>query len=199
MHSWAFVSTLPAGLVLTMSADGGPNRISGAVFATTLALVFGTSAAYHRITRTERSRALMQKLDHSMIFLLIAGTCTPLCLVAMPRRLGVPLLVVQAGIALGGIGLTNYAFDRVQRFRYALYPTMVVIAVATSPVLVTRISGSQLMLMAGGVLAYGAGIPVLMRKRPNPWPTQFGYHEIWHAATILAAGLHFMAIRDMLS
>ena len=199
MHTWAFVAALPAGFLLTGSAQDPTARLASSVYAITLVLLFGTSAAYHRITRTERSRTIMQRLDHSMIYLLIVGTYTPLCLVAMPRHLGVPLLGVQAALAILGIGLTNFAFHRARRLAYAVYPAMVLIAAGAGPSLVTHATAGQLSLLIAGVIAYGVGVPVLMRKRPNPFPIDFGYHEIWHVMTILAAALHFMAIRDIVT
>lgn len=199
MHTWAFVAALPAGLLLTSSAQDATARLASGIYATTLVLLFGTSAAYHRITRTERSRTIMQRLDHSMIYLLIVGTYTPLCLVAMPRRLGLPFLCVQAALAILGIGLTNFAFDQARRLAYAVYPAMVLIAAGAGPSLVTHATGAQLSLLIAGIIAYAVGVPVLMHKRPNPFPVYFGYHEIWHVMTILAAAMHFVAIRDIVT
>lgn len=199
MHAWAFAAALPGGLLLATAAAQPIERAAASIYALTLALVFGTSAAYHRMTRTERSRLIMRKLDHSMIYLLIAGTYAPMCLVALPHRWGVPILAYVSLVATIGIVTTLVAFNRARRFAYALYPIMVGTVILASPLFVTHLTGTQLALVVAGVGAYAAGVPVLMKKRPDPWPTVFGYHEIWHVSTIVAASLHFAAIHDILA
>ena len=199
MHLWAFVAAIPAGLLLTWSAETVAMRAAGAFYSITLLLVFGTSAAYHRMTRCERTRRFMQKLDHSMIYLLIAGTATPLAVAALPRRWGIPFLILQVTLACIGIMLTSVFFERARRLAYALYPSMVATVILVGPLLVDRLTTRQVILMVGGILAYAVGTPVLMRHRPDPWPTTFGYHEIFHVATIVAATLHFVAIRDLVA
>lgn len=199
MHSWAFAIAIPAGAVLTLGAHRTAGRVTGAVYALTLVALFGTSAAYHRLTSSERSRAIMQKLDHSMIYLLIAGTCTPLCLVVLPPAWGLPILGAVLGIAALGITLTIAAFERARHLSSALYPLMVCVALLAAPTLAKNMSGAQLAFILSGVIAYAVGLPVLMSRRPDPWPQKFGYHEIWHVLTIVAASLHFVAIRDILS
>ena len=104
----------------------------------------------------------MQRLDHGMIYLLIAGTYTPICLVALPLRWGIPLL--------------GWA------------------AVAATPALRDSLSGLQLALVFSGGVAYTVGFPILLLRRPDPWPRVFGYHEVWHSLTVLAAVLHFGAV-----
>jgi len=196
-HAWAFAGALPAGFLLATSAAQPVERAAASIYAVTLALVFGTSAAYHRMTRTERSRLIMRKLDHAMIYLLIAGSYAPICLVALPHRWGVPILGYVSVLAAVGVVTTLTAFDGARRFAYALYPLMVGTIILASPLLVTHLSATQLVLVVAGVVAYAGGVPVLMHKRPDPRPTVFGYHEIWHLSTIVAASLHFAAIHDI--
>jgi hemolysin III len=199
LHSWAFLAAIPAGAILTISAGETVGKLAAAVYASTLILLFGTSAAYHRLTRTERSRSIMQRVDHSMIYLLIAGTYTPFCLVAMPAEIGLPILAFVLLMAAVGIGLKVFAFDRARVWSYALYPAMGWAMVLAVPTMMSHLSAFDLTLIAAGAGAYALGIPVLWTKRPNPVPHVFGYHEIWHACTVVAAGLHFVAIRGVLA
>lgn len=198
MHTWACVAAVPCGVVLAVQASDSTGRMAAIVYATTLVLLFGTSASYHRLTKCERSRAIMQRLDHSMIFLLIVGTYTPLCLVALPAHEGRPFLAVVASVAVVGIILKIFAFERARWLSWSLYPILGWASLFVAPSLIRNLTGGQLVLMAAGGLAYSVGLPVLLAKRPNPWPDRFGYHEVWHVLTIVAAGLHFIAIQDVL-
>jgi hemolysin III len=198
MHTWAFFVAIPAGLLLVVAADGAVGRAAGAIYAMTVVALFGTSAAYHRLTRSERSRSIMQRIDHSMIYLLIAGTYAPFCLVALPPGIGTPLFTFVIALALTGIGLKVFAFDRARWWSYALYPTMSVVIVLAGPTLVRQLSATSLALVVGGTITYALGMTVLLTRRPDPWPARFGYHEVWHALTIVAAALHFVAIRSVL-
>lgn len=194
LHSWAFVAAIPAGVLLIVLAERPAARVAAAVYAATLLAVFGTSAAYHRLAQTYRARQIMQRLDHSMIYLLIAGTYVPICLVALPRAWGISLLAVVGGMGLFGIVLKLVAFRRFEWISYALYPAMGWAAIAAGPVLVQHLTGAQLALVVAGGLAYTIGFPILLVRRPDPWPTVFGYHEVWHSFTVLAAALHFGAV-----
>jgi hemolysin III len=194
MHTWAFWLAVPSGVLLIVFADRPAARTAAAVYAATLLLVFGTSAAYHRLAKTYRQRVIMQRLDHSMIYLLIAGTYVPICLVALPAVWGVPMMSVVGALGLLGVLLKAVAFQRLQWVSYALYPIMGWVAVIAAPVLVDHLTPLQLGLIVGGGLAYTIGLPVLLLRRPDPWPSVFGYHEIWHGCTVLAAGLHFGAV-----
>ncbi len=197
MHSWAFVVAIPAGLVLVLSTSGATGRTAAAIYAATLVLLFGTSAAYHRLTRTERARTIMQRVDHSMIYLLVAGTYVPFCLVVLPPGIGRPLLAAVVALAVLGIAMKVVSFNHV--WAYAIYPTMGVLVLFAGPALVRNLSAAQLALMLGGAAAYSVGASVLMARRPDPLPSVFGYHEIWHVLTIVAAAMHFLAIRSVLT
>ena len=198
MHSWWFALAIPAGALLIISSEEAEARVAASIYAATLLLVFGTSAAYHRLARSTRARLVMQRLDHSMIYLLIAGTYTPLCLVALPKSWGIPILVSVAVCAVVGIVLKLTAFGRAQVVSFALYPIMGWAIVAAVPVLIDNLSASQLALIIAGGLAYTVGIPVLFIRRPDPWPSTFGYHEVWHLFTVVAATLHFAAVATVL-
>lgn len=198
LHSWSFLAAVPAGALLLVLADGALARTAAALYVGSLLAVFGTSAAYHRLAHSLRARQILQRLDHSMIYLLIAGTYVPLCLVVLPPAWGVPLLVVVGAAAVVGVVLKLVAFGRLRWLSYSLYPIMGWSAVAVAPALWKHLATGQLLLVIGGGLAYTVGLPVFALRRPNPWPTVFGYHEIWHAFTVLAAGLHFAAVASFL-
>jgi len=199
MHSWAFFASIPAGIALIIIASGAAATVGAAVYSASLLLLFGTSASYHRLAHSERARAIMQRLDHSMIYLLIAGTYVPFCLVAMPRTWGVSMLVIVGSLAALGVVLKLAFFHAARHVSYPLYIVMGWAALAAVPVLVDNLTGLQFGLVVAGGLAYTVGFPVLVTRRPNPWPATFGYHEVWHLMTIVAAGLHFAAVADVLA
>ena len=199
IHVWAFAGSIPAGLGLIALADGPARRSAAAIYVSTLIGMFGTSAGYHRATRSPRAREVMRRIDHSMIYVLIAGTYVPFCVFALPRRWGVPLLAFVAGTAGVGVLWKLVAFDRAPAFQYALYPIIGWAVVVTVPALVRQLSPGQVALIAGGGVAYTTGSWVLWRRRPDPWPRVFGYHEVFHGFTIVAAALHFSAVASIVS
>lgn len=199
LHSWTFFAAIPAGVLLIVFSAGAAGRTAASIYTGTLLLVFGTSASYHRLAQSLRTRRIMQRLDHTMIYLLIAGTYAPLCLVALPHRWGIPLLASVTAIGIVGMVIKLAAIQRLQWLGYALYPIMGWAAVAAAPALATSLTGLQLALIASGGIAYTVGFPVLLLKRPDPWPDSFGYHEVWHGFTVLAAILHFGAVASVLA
>lgn len=199
LHSWAFLASIPAGALLILVAAGAAQRAAAAIYTATLLAVFGTSAAYHRLAQSFRARRIMQRLDHSMIYLLIAGTYVPICLVALPSNWGIPLLATVAGLGLVGMVIKLAAVRSLQWLGYALYPIMGWAAVAAGPALVAHLTTVQLALVVAGGLAYTVGFPVLLIRRPDPWPRTFGYHEVWHGFTVLAAVLHFGAVASVVA
>ena len=198
-HVAAFVAAIPAGALLILASDRASARTSAAIYAATLLLVFGTSAAYHRLAQSLRARQIMRRLDHSMIYLLIAGTYVPVCIVGLPGRWGIPLLAVVGGLAVVGVTIKLAALRRVQWVGDVLYPVMGWAAIAVAPALRDHLSPLQLGLVVAGGVAYTVGFPVLMLRRPDPWPRVFGYHEIWHGFTIVAAVLHFGAVATLVA
>jgi hemolysin III len=108
MHTWWFALAVPAGALLILASEQASARVAASIYAATLLLVFGTSASYHRLARSPRSRRVMQRLDHSMIYLLIAGTYTPMCLVALPYSWGIPILASIGACAVVGWSFGSY-------------------------------------------------------------------------------------------
>ena len=199
LHSWAFFASIPAGVLLILAATGAASRTAAAIYTGTLLLVFGTSSAYHRLAQSYRSRQIMQRLDHSMIYLLIAGTYAPICLVALPLRWGIPLLASVTAAGVLGMVIKLLPIRRLQWLGYALYPIMGWAAIAAAPALGRYLTVGQLALIVAGGIAYSVGFPVLLLRRPDPWPRSFGYHEVWHGFTVLAAVLHFGAVVSVLA
>lgn len=194
LHVVAFVLAIPGGILLIVLAESAEAKVGAAVYMASLLLGFGTSAGYHRLARTERTRGLMQRLDHSMIFVLIAGSYTPICLLGLPPAWGIPILcVVWTGAALGVV-LKQVAFDRLRWLEIALYPILGWIVVVATPALFDGLTTTELALLFAGGLLYTVGIPVLVLEKPDPWPSTFGYHEVWHTFTVAAAACHFATI-----
>lgn len=199
LHTWAFFAAIPAGLALIVMANGAAAIVGASIYAATLLLLFGTSASYHRLAHSVRARSVMQRLDHSMIYLLIAGTYVPLCLVALPPAWGIPMLVIVGTLAAVGMVLKLAFFHGARYVSYSLYLVMGWVAIVATPALVNNLTGLQFGLIVAGGLTYTIGFPVLVTRRPDPWPTTFGYHEVWHLLTVIAAILHFAAVANVLA
>jgi hemolysin III len=194
VHAVAFAAALPPSAFLVFSASNGVARAAACIFAAGVLLVYGTSAAYHTLARTERAKRIMRRIDHAMIFVLIAATLTPLCALGLPRSWSIPVLAAVWAGAIGGIVLKLTAFGRYQWFGYALYPILGGAMLVVFPMLAHRLSAAPLTFVVLGVVAYCAGGLLFIAKRPNPWPATFGYHEMWHLWTVLAAAFHFAAV-----
>jgi hemolysin III len=185
---------MPAGAVLVAFAAGAMARIAVAVYAVSLAAVFGTSATYHRLARSPTMKRRLQRLDHSMIYLLIAGTYTPLCVLAFPPAWGIPVLIAVWGGAFLGVLVKGAGITCLAGAANALYIVLGWAAVVALPVVVTSIPPFGLALMLTGGIAYTAGAIVFLRRSPDPRPDVFGFHEVWHACTIIGAVSHFAMV-----
>lgn len=199
IHAAGLVAAVPAGIVLVASARSAPARAGAAIFAISLIALYSASTAYHRLGRGERSQRILRRLDHSSIYLLIAGSYTPLCLVALPRAWGIFLLVLVWAAAITGVVLKLVRFDSCHRVGGILYIAMGWAAVLATPALVRSLDGSTLALLAGGGVLYTVGAIVLATRFPNPFPRVFGYHEVWHLMVVVAGVLHYAAIHDVVT
>jgi hemolysin III len=193
LHQVAFFAAIPAGLVLVLIASGSEEVVGAVVYWIALLAQFGTSAAYHLGAWGERGRARMQTLDHATIFVLIAGTYTPFCLVVLQGTQSLVVLSIVWVGAAAGVATKMYRTD-LHVLSGFLYLGLGWVAVIVFPALVRELSTTQLVLMMMGGLFYSGGALVLALHRPDPWPRTFGYHEIWHTATIVAAGCLYTAI-----
>jgi hemolysin III len=193
-HQYAFLGFAALGVALVVSAPTGTARAAAAIFSGSVVLTFGVSALYHRVTWRPAPRRLMRRLDHSAIFLLIAGTYTPygLLVLAGAWRFSV-LTVVWIGAVLG-IAQSLFWVHRPKWLTAALGIVLGWAGIVAFPQILdaTGSVGTSL-LLAGGVL-YTLGAVVYALSRPDPVPAVFGYHELFHVLTILAAAAQFAAI-----
>ncbi|WP_372440678.1 PAQR family membrane homeostasis protein TrhA [Nocardia acididurans] len=197
IHTWAVGVAAIAGIVLvavasTVSATAG---WSTAVYALTVCGVFGISATYHRVNwKTDRARMWMKRADHSMIFLFIAGSYTPFALLGVRGGAGTVLLAVVWAGALAGVTL-KMLWPTAPRWLGV--PLYLLLGWAIVPVAGTLIDntgwGPVLLLLAGGI-AYSVGGILYASRWPDPWPETFGHHEFFHAATVVAALCHYIAV-----
>ena len=194
IHLAAFVVSIPAGLALVLGSQGVPAHVAAALFAVSLAGLFGTSATYHTGNWAPHVRARLQRIDHAMIFVLIAGSYTPITLLALQPAWGIALLAVVWTVAVVGVTLALARFGVLHRAGGYLYIGMGWIVVIAMPAVVRSLGPQELaLLFAGGVL-YTLGAIGLRLQRPNPRPLVFGYHEVWHAMTVAAAACHFILV-----
>ncbi len=193
-HQWAFVVSLVAGAVLVAAAPTGRSAAVGAIYAIALAGMFGASALYHRIAWRPELQPWFRRLDHSMIFVLIAGTCTPVTVLSLDGVLPVVVLAILWGGALVGVLLKLVWLGAPRQLVASVYVVLGWIGVVLLPETV-RSAGlaPALLFMTGGAL-YTVGAVIYMRRRPDPRPAVFGFHEIFHLFVIAAALAHFVAI-----
>jgi hemolysin III len=196
LHQVAFVVSIPAGIALVWAAHSPLARVAALVYAISLAAMFGTSAALHRRHWSRRAWLRMDQLDRVMIYVLIAGSYTPVVLLALRPGWRVAFLALVWTVAAVGICLV-LVWNRGRVIfvtRMALYLGLGWISVVLLPQLADTIGLRRLALgVIGGVL-YTVGVVVLIRRRPDPNPRVFGYHEVWHAFTLAAGACHYTLI-----
>jgi hemolysin III len=192
IHAATFPVALIAGIVLVTVAQGPAAKWSCAVFAVTSLLLFGNSALYHRIDWKPKTKAVFKRIDHANILLLIAGTYTPIAVLALPTGQAVLLLSLVWGGAIAGILFRVFWINAPRWLYVALYLVLGWAAVMYLPQLWLA-NIAMVVLVAIGGLLYTGGAIVYAMKRPNPWPGHFGFHEIFHVCTVLAFLCHWTA------
>jgi hemolysin III len=194
-HEWAFFISLGLGAVLIIAAKTPKATLAVAIYAVSLSALFGTSALYHRVDwKRPDVRRWMRRLDHSMIFVLIAGTYTPFALLVLEGALADAILVVVwVGAAIGTI-VESVWIEHPKWVAALVYLSMGWVAVVAFPGLWDEIGVGGTLLVAAGGLLYTIGAVVYATQRPNPNPRVFGYHEVFHLFVIAAAAAHFAAI-----
>jgi hemolysin III len=193
-HRWAFFASLFAGIALVLLAPGKRAVAAAMVYALSLSALFGVSALYHGVTWSVPVRRWMRRLDHSMIFLLIAGTYTPFGLLVLSGTLAVVVLVVVWSGALLGMALSMVWIDAPKWFSAIVYLSLGWVAVMAFPQLVSLLGATATSLLVLGGVLYSAGAAVYALRRPNPAPAVFGYHEVFHALVIAAAITHYVVV-----
>jgi hemolysin III len=194
LHAVGAFVVVPLGVLLVLDAAGAESRVAAGVYVLAQLVVFATSASYHRLAKSPTVRRRMQLADHSMIYLLIAGTWVPVCVLVLPDATGRVFLVGVLVAAALGIGLKSFGIDRFPRSSNAMYGVMGGAGLLALPGIIAGISPGAVALLVAGGLVYALGAFVLLFKRPDPRPSIFGYHEIWHACTVAAAACHFAMV-----
>lgn len=194
LHLICVFLSLPAGAVVIASGAPGRARLAGVVYALGTTAMFGVSAIYHRRRWSPPARRRMRRIDHGTIFLMIAGSYTPLCLLAMRGTTGsVVLTAVWIGAAFGFVlALTGIAEKKV--IGLLCYIGLGWAMLLALPELSRQLSGGQVGLLVAGGVVYTAGGVVVGTHWPNPSPRWFGYHEVWHTMVVLACALHYVTI-----
>ncbi|MBQ1013530.1 hemolysin III family protein [Micromonospora sp. M51] len=197
LHTYAFFVAVVCGIVLCSIAATRPGwapLVSCLIYSLTVCGLFGTSALYHRRVWSERGYQLMRRMDHSMIFVFIAGTYTPLCVMLLAPRPATVMLALVWGGALAGVAV-KVVWPHAPRWVSApLYLALGWVAVAMLPEILHGGGVAALVLLVVGGAIYSVGAVFYALRRPNPWPTVFGHHEFFHACTLLAALCHHIAI-----
>jgi hemolysin III len=193
-HQWAFFLSLGAGLALVLAADTAEETIAMSIYAFSLSAMLGTSALYHRVTWSPEARQWMRRLDHTMIFVFIAGTYTPFALLVMHGTLADVVLIVVWASAAGGVILNLVWISAPYWFTSAVYVSTGWVAIVTLPQLWDEIGPVGVGMIALGGALYTAGAVIYARRRPDPRPQVFGYHEIFHLLVIAAAAVQYAAV-----
>jgi hemolysin III len=195
LHQWAFPVSLAAGVGLVLGAGSERARIAVTVYALSVAALFGTSALYHRVDwRTLAARRWMRRLDHSMIFVLIAGTYTPFGLLVLRGTAGTVILIAVWSAALAGVVFKLVWIDAPGWLGAATYISIGWIAIFAMPELLERLGIAAVTALALGGILYSVGGVIYARKRPDPAPKVFGYHEVFHLLVIAAAALQYAVV-----
>jgi hemolysin III len=197
LHAYAFLVAVACGVVLCSLAATRPGvapLVSCLVYSVTVCGLFGVSALYHRLVWSRRGFQLMRRLDHSMIFLFIAGTYTPFSVLLLPPATAAVMLGVVWGGAVAGVAL-KLIWPHAPRWVSApLYLALGWVAVVVMPDLLHAGGVAAIALLAAGGLFYTAGAIGYALRWPDPWPAVFGHHEFFHASTLVAAICHHVAI-----
>lgn len=194
LHEYAFYISLACGAALVLTAGDGRARFAAAIYAGAVSALLGTSALYHRVTWRPSVRRWMRRLDHSMIFVLIAGTYTPVALLALRGALASTILIVLWLGALGGMVFKLLWIDAPKWLFAGVYVLLGLVTAAVFGELPAAIGWLGAAGLALGGLLYVVGAVVYASGRPNPWPRVFGYHEVFHTLVVAAAGLHYAVI-----
>jgi hemolysin III len=193
-HAGAFFLSIVAAVVVIASAPAGRATVSAVIYGTGLIALFGGSSLYHRWPGPARLKPVLQRIDHSTIFVFIAASYTPVVLGVLHG----PLVRVLLGVAWAGAAAgVAFSLGWIQAPRAVIagsYLALGWVAVIAIPQLVGDLRAPALVLLAGGGVLYSAGAVVYTRQRPDPWPRTFGFHEIFHALVIVAAAAQYVAV-----
>lgn len=193
-HEWAFFASLGAAALLLVLAGSAREAVASSIYVAALAALFGVSALYHRITWSPPVRRWMRRLDHSTIFVFIAGTYTPFALLAVDGWLSWTVLTVVWAGAAAGMLLSLVWIGAPKWLAAGVYLALGWVGVLAAPQLFSGAGVAAATLVAIGGVLYTVGAIAYATKRPNRWPTTFGYHELFHVLVVVAAALQFIAV-----
>jgi hemolysin III len=194
LHQVGFLIAVVLAPLLIVGADGARARFAAGVFAGSVAACFGASALYHRVTWSPRARLWMRRVDHAGVYLLIAGTYTPVSLLVL-RGAWRPVVLTVIWAGAGAAIILKFVWVAAPKWlAAAIGIALGWVAVVVLPQLIGRVNLAAVILLIVGGLAYTAGAIVYVRRRPDPAPAVFGYHELFHALTIVGVACQYVAI-----
>jgi len=197
LHLVCFFLAIPAGVVVIALATSSRARVGAAIYAFGLVALFGVSGFYHRGRWSPTWRRRMQRLDHATIFVMTAGTYTPVCLLVLEGWLAVAMLVTAWTGAALGVLLAWAGGRRSSAVRGGLYIALGWAVVFAAPQLLSHLSPAELVLIAGGGVLFTIGAITLATHWPDPFPRVFGNHEVWHTFVVAAVVCHLVAIASI--
>jgi hemolysin III len=198
LHVYAFFISIAAGIVLvTLAAtigSGARVAVSCAIYSLTVCGLFGTSALYHRRVWSPKGYQVMRRLDHSMIFVFIAGTYTPFSVLLLSHTTAIVILSIVWGGAILGVSMKLITPNAPRWLSAPVYVALGWVAIFVLPEIARGGGMAALVLLRAGGMLYTVGAAFYALRRPNPWPKTFGHHEFFHACSLLAALCHQVAV-----
>lgn len=194
LHAISALLAPPAAVAMAINSKPGRNRVAASVYGLGICAMFGASGAYHRLAKSRKMATIMRRVDHSMIYVMIAGTWTPIAVATLPPKQAKVVLAAVWSAAGVAAGTKVMRLDESHRAGSWFYPVLGVAGAVLAPSVV-RVGGKPALvgLITGGA-AYLGGAAVFAAQRPNPWPKKFGFHEIFHTAVVLGVVSHYLAI-----
>jgi hemolysin III len=197
LHLVSFFLALPVGVWIILTAATPTARAGALLYAFGFVALFGVSGAYHRLRWSHAWRRRMQRLDHATIFMMIAGSYTPLCLLVLEGWVAASMLVTAWAGAIAGAILAWQDGRRCVVVRNTLYIALGWAAVIATPQLIVHLDPVQAVLIAIGGVLFTVGAISLLTHWPDPFPRVFGYHEVWHLLVVAAVVCHLVAISSV--
>jgi hemolysin III len=198
-HQVMFFVAIPAAVVLILVAHPAKARTAAVIYGVAVIALYGVSSSYHRFGWGEAAKRRMKRADHGTIFVMIAASYTPVCLIVLHGALGISLLIAVWIGAITGLVLALTGVAEKKGIGFALYLVIGWLAIIGLPQLLSRATTVQVMLLLAGGVLYTVGSIVLGVKWPDPFPKTFGYHEVWHSMVIAASVCHYWMIFSLLS
>jgi hemolysin III len=197
-HEIAAAFAFAGGIALTRTASGPRGKVAALVYGISLFALFSISALYHRPRWSRRLYVIMRRLDHAAIFVLIAGTYTPVCLL-VPAAGGLKLLAVVWAGAIAGVIFSVVLPHAPKALFASLYVALGWAAIPVMPAIAKALGPIGIALLTGGGVVYSVGAIIYAMRRPDPFPTVFGYHEVFHLLVIIAAAFHYAAVMGVVA